>query len=235
MKKIIITGIIGMLLSIVACNNNKNNNQQQIATTPVLSSDCMVNAGAYNGTNCNFAYGQHIPFQNYPYNNYDLSNRFSNGFCGCGNNATAVYNNSWGLGCISRQYLTTSQYIYYFWDYSNTQWVNVPQTNTGTSYYSGYNNNSCYQSLVACDASNVNSCGGFGQCTPVSNTNIGVCQYRPGYSYQSSYQYSNFQSGNGFTANPYYNGGPNHYYGAGFSGGYSAYSSGTYSGGVRFQ
>jgi hypothetical protein len=231
MKKIIFTGILGILVSLVACNNNKNN-QQQIATTPVLSSDCMVNVNAYNGSNCNFAYGQHIPFQNYPYNNYDVTNRFSNGFCGCGTNATAVYNNAWGLGCVPRQYLAASQYIYYYWDYSNIQWVNVPQTNTGTSYAGGYNNNNCYQSLVACDATNVNSCGGFGQCTVVSNSSIGVCQYRQGYNYQSSYQYNNFQSGNGVTANPYYNGYNN------INGGYqnyNAYQGGMSGNGVRFQ
>jgi hypothetical protein len=94
-------------------------------------------------------------------------------------NYRPVYNSSWGLGCIEGRYVNNnSYYAGFYWNSTNSQWVNIPQVTTMPVNNGG----NCYMDTVlACDTSNPSTCGSSGVCYSPTGSRIGVCQYQSGY------------------------------------------------------
>jgi hypothetical protein len=133
----------------------------------------------YNGTQCGYNYSGYQGFMNYPYDQAAAQQMYMSGFCGCQSGFRPIYNSYWGLGCIEGRFVnTTSYYVGFYWNSTNSQWVNIPQVTTAPAANGG----NCYMdTLLACDTSNPNTCGTAGVCYSPTGSRIGVCQYQSGY------------------------------------------------------
>lgn len=194
MKALIQLSMLTLTLFAVACAKNNNDSSKKVANTPVATSQCMLSTGTISGSTCLYDYSRHTGFRNYVYDAYATNGAFSYGLCGCQSGYAPIYNNSWGLGCVQNTYVNSNNYIYYSWNSTNTQWVNIPQTAPSIP-----TTGSCVSdAMYACDPTLSNSCGINGSCLAVGGSRLGICQYRNGYNY-----YSNTTSG-GWNGGYYY-------------------------------
>lgn len=162
-----------------ACGSNNSNNSGGTATTPI---DACIQTGTCNNTLYNnytaygwMAYPQHHTgfyqyYGNTPYYNY----------CSCPSGYRPVYNAQFGLGCYNENSFQAYSYGAAYFGYNfgtgtpqNTQWVNIPRI----SGYSGYNDNSCFNSVAeSCYVDVANSCTVGKRCAQTAaGSRIGIC------------------------------------------------------------
>jgi hypothetical protein len=166
------------------CNNNRGRGVNTGANIGVLpTTTCLLTPNSAQ-TNCNYDYSSTQGFTKYEYNLYigGLNNEFASGFCGCGQGGFPVYNNNWGLGCVSTANLQQtmmyySRFLMFNWDSTNKQWLSA-----NSSFYNNYGGfSTCGKTvLLACDTRVQGSCGPNGACASMDPYNsspgkAGVC------------------------------------------------------------
>lgn len=237
-KTIFISTIASILLIGAGCNNNKgrgNNTAANMGALPTVN--CLLSPNNSQGF-CNYSYGNYYGFSNYDHTMVinGLNNNYATGFCGCGQDGTRfpVYNNNWGLGCVSNSALPTTQgygtanyarMLMFSWNAQARQWTTYQQYQQ-PNYYGGASC-STYSVILACDTGAQGSCGPNGSCMAlnggIGGGNGGYAQSTPGVCVLNQYNntgYYNNGYNSGYNNGLYNNGYNNGYYNNGYTNGY---------------
>lgn len=176
-------------LFIVACQGNNDGGGNTVTnntvTTP-LTMNC-INGSTYCNGSVYQQYGWQPYTYPYAYNNWSYSyynwmNVFNQqGFCGCPNGYSPVYNGNYGLGCISTQLLNPYQNSFYYWQWGYT-WGYTTAAPQATINYPQFSNISggsgqCSRTLTqSCLMDQGNTCDAGATCRQVlQGSNLGVC------------------------------------------------------------
>ncbi|MFZ4405021.1 MAG: hypothetical protein ACOYOK_13030 [Pseudobdellovibrionaceae bacterium] len=161
------------------CDNSVYNQYNQYGWMPYpYNNNPYQNYGGYNynyGYNYGYGYGGRGGYNNYdPY--FNNPNNTYNRFCDCPTGFQPAYSNSYGLGCLRRDYYTpyASFALQWSWGVSSNSWINIPQI----SNTQGYNNsNSCYQSVLqTCLVDQSGDCGNGATCVAsAGGSRLGIC------------------------------------------------------------
>lgn len=205
------TTAILLALTMTACpgkNSDESQGAQDVATTPLMDNACLTGQ-----QNCNMnGYQTYQPygFRPYPINPYSYggyANYWTNHsgfntqlynytmFCDCPAGTQPVYNNQFGLGCLSRAAISSfsGSVGYYTLPSANGQWMNIPQVSgragpvgrieviaamRGRQRMMPAGN--CHSQVAqSCLINQPQSCMGGQICRPTGqNSGMGVCSYR---------------------------------------------------------
>lgn len=203
-----------LTFTMTACPGKKDDSEpNEVATTP-LQETPITNTCLTGQQNCNMnGYQTYQPygFRPYPinpyyyggygtywtqYSGFNVQIYSSVMFCDCPIGTIPVYNNQYGLGCVSRTVVTPFIGVigYYNLPSANGHWVNTPQVSSVAGPTARYDLNAanrarrrrpmpahnCHAQVAqSCFTAQPNSCMGGQICRPTApNSGLGICSYQ---------------------------------------------------------
>lgn len=172
--------LMALLQIISACGKKDDGGTQPVVTTPVdttcmqnpYAQGCNPNIYALNGWNANYNYQYQFSYYGYGMQSYQVS-----GYCGCQQGYLPAYRSGWGLGCYPS--FINSYYTVGIYNFSNTQWVNIPQysNNSTLPLNNQYPQPTCTQQIsYSCTINQPNTCAAGLSCRAVyQGSAIGIC------------------------------------------------------------